>query len=100
MRSLMIGLVCIAGAVLGWNAAAATHSNTKHHLTATAVAVGREVRHPAGSPSITLVVVPMPAVALSEEGRQAQEMERLEARNRRLEALVKVLRTRDMERQP
>ena len=100
MRTVAISLVCMAGAVLGWNAAAATHARAQHHGTAVKVFLESELRKPESSPSTTLVVVPVPAAALSEEGRRAQEMERLAARNRRLEALVRVLRTRDMEREP
>ncbi len=94
MRVLAISLVCVAGAVLGWDAAAATHSSkTKSHAVAAETVVRGEMRM-AASPSSTLMVVPVPA-ALSERARQAQEMARLAARNRRLEALVKVLRSRE-----
>ena len=100
MRTVAISLVCMAGAVLGWNAAAATHAKARHPVTASELVVEGEMRRPASFlPSKTLVVVPVPA-ALKEEGRQAREMQRLAVRNRRLEALVRVLRARDMEREP
>jgi hypothetical protein len=92
MRLLIVGIVSLGGAVLGWDTAA-THSTTKH-----AAAIHLNEVPTANRPeSSTLVVVRVPA-AVSNEEERAQEVARLEVRNRRLEALVRVLKTREAER--
>ena len=91
MRLFLIGIFWVGGAVLGWNTAAATHSSRNH----AAVIAKQQLPAPVEFPrSMTLVVVPVPAAPLQ------TELERLTTRNRRLEALVRVLRNRQPERQP
>ena len=86
----VIAVVVIAGLYLGWEAAAQRSSK----VYAASPAISTEVvSFPHSS---TVAVVPVPA-ALSMEEQQALELARLEARTRRLEALVKVLRARQAE---
>ena len=93
MRIVVVTLVWLGGAVLGWNAAAATHGSLLN-----AASAPLKTTSPFAEPaSSTLVVVPVPS-AMSRDYRRTQEIERLEARNRRLEALVRVLRNRETER--
>ncbi len=88
IRAIIVGLVALAGAALGWDAAAATHSSRTHGaLSVTPVEIVSLHR------TSTLVIVPMPQ-SPSSEARQAVELARLKARNRRLEALVRVSRNR------
>lgn len=93
MRLLIIGLVWMGGAVLGWDTAAATHK------THPATSHSKEMASFSLPQTSTLVIVPVPSL-ISSEAQRAQELARLETRNRRLEALVKALRKRQMERQP
>ncbi len=92
MRLLIVGMVSLAGAVLGWDTAA-THAGT-NRMKAAPVNVAYDVTPPASS---TLVVVHVPS-ADSDEEERAQEVARLETRNRRLEALVRVLKNREADR--
>lgn len=97
MRLFLIGIFWVGGAVLGWDTAAATHGTRSH----AAVAPGEQPMTAMNLPhSSTLVVVEVPVNPLTSEERQKQELEKLATRNRRLEALVRVLRNRQAERQP
>jgi hypothetical protein len=95
MRLLAIGFVCVAGAVLGWGTASATQGS-RRHLDRPAVQKNVAVVLPHSS---TLMVVPIRSESAGDERRE-EELARLEARNRRLEALVRVLQNREAERQP
>jgi hypothetical protein len=93
MRALIVGLVSLAGVGLGWDTAAATHP-TKTHVAPPLTPIEIvSLRHDS-----RLVSVPMAQSAALEQ-RQARELARLETRNRRLEALVCVLRNRQRESQ-
>jgi hypothetical protein len=97
MRLLVIALFSVCGAVLGWDTAAVTHVARNH----VAVPLDSSKRSQTFSlpHSTTLVIVPVPA-ATSSDVRRAQDIEKLETRNRRLEALVKALQNRKTEKQP
>jgi len=97
MRLLVIGLVWVGGAVLGWDTAAVTHGSNDHAAVVPVKDTAPDVD--AGRQSSTLVVVPVPSRSSGDE-RRLKELERLQTRNRRLEALVLVLRNREGERQP
>lgn len=97
MRLLLIGIFWVGGAVLGWDTAAATHSTRSHAAVAPRVERVMAMSLPHSS---TLVVVRVPAMPLTSEERRQRELEKLATRNRRLEALVRVLRNRQAERQP
>jgi hypothetical protein len=85
----MIGVVLLAGAGLGW-ATAATHSSRVHAAGATPIPTEIvPLLH-----NSTLAVVPIPA-PLSMDQRQSSELAQLRARNRRLEALLRVMRDRE-----
>jgi hypothetical protein len=93
MRALVIGLVPLIGAAFGWDAAmvshhARTHADTPPEQTAA-------LTFPSTS---TFVVVPVSTTHLVKQPEDS-EVTRLQARNRRLEALVLVLRNRDLEKQ-
>ena len=91
MRIFLIGIFWMGGVVLGWDTAAATH---RPRIDSS---VAPKVEHAAAAAlpqSATVVVVPVPTAPLN------RELETLTIRNRRLEALVRVLRNRQAERQP
>ncbi len=92
MRALIVGLVSLAGVGLGWDTAAATHP-TKTHIAPPLTPIEIvSLRHT--SPFVADRVPQSTALQ-----RQARELARLETRNRRLEALVRVLRNREEEAQ-
>jgi hypothetical protein len=88
MRGLVIGVVLLAGGYLGWKAAA--HSPQRHAAPAP-TGMTRVVSLPR---TYTVAVVNVPA-PISKNESDARELAELKARNRRLEALVKVLRARE-----
>jgi hypothetical protein len=84
----LVGVVVLSGCCLGWETAA--HASKVY--AASPPILTEVVAFPHTS---TVAVVPVPAL-LSTEQRQAQELARLRTRTRRLEALVEVLREREL----
>lgn len=84
----VVSLVILSGAYLGWEAAANRNSRVY------AASVGTRIISSPQNSTVAIVRIP---VASSTQRELALEVVRLKTRNRRLEALNKILRERGLE---